>query len=211
MRSWISRTSRFAAALTAIVSIGIFWPHAASAADAVPPTTPGNFQATVVSGDPAVTLTWSASTDASGIKAYRIDRSLDQAGWKTLSDSITGLTYRDTTSGFGLHYYYRLSATDVAGNMSGWANADVAVEDAATAATGSSEATYTSNDKRVVAQLPAGLAAAEISCNITDLPDANGQKPGTKKQPAVLGPYKLECKTAAGSVVTEYKKPVSWG
>jgi hypothetical protein len=71
-----------------VLALGMGWglvsAGAVLAADKVPPTTPANFQATVVGGDPAVTLTWAAATDAGGIKAYRVDRSLDQAGWNTL-------------------------------------------------------------------------------------------------------------------------------
>jgi hypothetical protein len=197
-----------------VLALGMGWglvsAGAVLAADKVPPTTPANFQATVVGGDPAVTLTWAAATDAGGIKAYRVDRSLDQAGWNTLSDTITELKYKDTTSGFGLHYFYRLSAIDNAGNLSGWATTDVSTENVGTSETGSSEATYTSQDKLAVVQLPAGLVASEISCQVNALDDIRGKKIANRAEPVVVGPYELACKTVAGSVITDYKKQVTW-
>jgi hypothetical protein len=198
--------------VAAIAGLGVWLlaPAGSWAADTLPPTVPGNFQATVASGDPEVTLSWDASTDASGIKAYRLDRSLDQSAWSTLSSAISSPGYHDTTTGFGLHYFYRLSAIDMAGNSSGWAATDVSTDEVGGGVAVSSEATYSSSDKLAVVQLPAGLAASEISCTVDSLLNINGKKAGTSSQPAVRGPYQLTCKTPAGSVVTDYKKEVVW-
>lgn len=180
------------------------------AVETVPPTTPSNVQATVSSGDPVVTLSWAASTDASGIKGYRIERSLDQAGWKPVAELVTELSFRDTTSGFGLHYFYRLAAVDNAGNVSAWAMTDVSTEDVKTEGLGSSEATYTSRDKFVTVVMPAGAASSEISCNLNSLIDVNGHKIGDQNAPVIFGPYELACKTTAGTIVTEFKKQAAW-
>jgi hypothetical protein len=211
-QTWFNQLKQMRLAVIAVsAGLALVASSAALAADTVPPTVPANFQATVVGGDPAVTLTWAAATDAGGVKAYRVDRSLDQAGWETLSSAIAELKYKDITSGFGLHYFYRLSAIDTAGNMSGWATTDVSTDNVGVSENGSTEATYTSQDKLAVVQLPAGLVAgSEISCQVNDLTDVRGKKVGDKSQPVVLGPYELACKTVAGSVITDYKKQVTW-
>jgi hypothetical protein len=109
-----------------------------------------------------------------------------------------------------LHYYYRLRAIDVAGNSSGWAVTDVSTDDVTVNGSASSEASYMSTDSLASVQMPAGVAASEISCNISSLADVNGKQVGTASSPVVLGPYQLACKTTAGSIVTEFKKPVTW-
>lgn len=188
---------------------GVVLPAGVWAADTTPPAVPQNFQAIVGKGSAEVTLTWTAAVDdGGGIKAYRIERSLDQVAWKTLSDSIAATEYKDTTAGYGLHYFYRLSALDLAGNSSVWAAADVVIDSIGSAKAGSAEATYASSDGRVVVQLPAGLADSEISCSIDSL--VSYKKIGSITEPGVVGPYQLNCRTTADSIVTEYKKPIVW-
>jgi hypothetical protein len=194
------------AALLAAACLAL--PVVARAADTIPPAAPQNFEATVAKGSPTVTLSWTAAVDAGGVKSYRLDRSLDRVAWKTLSDTITATQYQDTTAGYGLHYFFRLSAIDTSGNSSDWVTAEAALDDVASAGAGSTEANYTSSDKRATALLPAGLAAGEISCTVDSL--VSVKKIGTNSQPAVAGPYGLSCRTTADSIVTEYKKPVTW-
>jgi hypothetical protein len=176
-QTWFNQLKQMRLAVIAVsAGLALVASSAALAADTVPPTVPANFQATVVGGDPAVTLTWAAATDAGGVKAYRVDRSLDQAGWETLSSAIAELKYKDITSGFGLHYFYRLSAIDTAGNMSGWATTDVSTDNVGVSENGSTEATYTSQDKLAVVQLPvAGSVITDYKKQVTWTLDLKGQ------------------------------------
>jgi hypothetical protein len=186
------------------------WSGMALAADKLAPTSPRNFQAVVASGSPIVTLTWGAASDASGVALYRLERSLDQEAWKPVGESITELTYRDTETGFGLHYYYRLAAVDKAGNVSAWVMTDVRTDSVGGGPRGSAEMTVKSLDNLVEIKLPAGAVASEISCNLNKLQDVSGQKIGTVDEPLVVGPYELVCRTTAGSLVTDYILPASW-
>ncbi len=81
-------------------------------ADTTPPTTPGNLQATILP-DQSVDLTWTASTDASGIESYLVFRNgvqiLVVPGAETLVN-IAGL-------GPGSHWL-QVRAVDPAGNQS---------------------------------------------------------------------------------------------
>src|SRR5438045_2577447 len=125
----LARTMRFGVRAMMVIGGAVIVPMVAWAADMTAPPVPGNFQATVVRADAKVTLSWSAASDASGIKGYRLDRSIDQSNWTMLSRTITALSYQDTTTTFGIHYFYRLQAIDGAGNASGWAMADVLTDE----------------------------------------------------------------------------------
>jgi glucose/arabinose dehydrogenase len=91
-----------------------------SSADTTPPTVPGTPVATVA-GTNRIDLAWTASTDASGITGYVIERcqgasctSFSQAGASgSASYSDTGLASSST-------YRYRVRALDTAGNFSAY-------------------------------------------------------------------------------------------
>ena len=88
--------------------------------DTTAPTVPGDFVATPDTSDATVSLSWTASTDDRGVTAYRLERSTDQATWTVLT-TVDATTYRDTTTGYGQQYFYRVGALDAAGNMSDYA------------------------------------------------------------------------------------------
>ncbi len=76
---------------------------------------PTGLATTVVSAT-EIDLSWNAVTDATG---YKIERSLNNSTWTTLNtQALTGTstTFADTTVLAGTSYYYRLTATNVAGN-----------------------------------------------------------------------------------------------
>jgi hypothetical protein len=101
------------------------YPTSALSSDTTPPSTPGAFQATPDTSDSAVTLSWNASTDDTGVIGYRLERSTDQSNWTVLSSAITGMSYTDITTASATRYYYRVQALDAAGNASAYATADV--------------------------------------------------------------------------------------
>jgi hypothetical protein len=186
-------------------------PASAEGADVVPPTAPGSFQATVADGNAVVTLAWEASTDASGIKGYVLERSLDQASWEKVAESIQGTSYSDKGAGFGIHYYYRLSALDPAGNVSGYATADVVTDDFNANSGGTEGTVYTSDDSFATVTVPPGAVTEDADCSVSTINTKDGgHKPGTQDQSLVVGPYSVLCKTAGGTQITEFSKPLSW-
>lgn len=78
--------------------------------DVTPPTTPTLSTSNLTST--SVKLTWTASTDASGIRGYGLVRN------GTLLKSTTGTTYTDSTLTAGTKYTYKVIAEDNAGNRS---------------------------------------------------------------------------------------------
>jgi hypothetical protein len=191
-----------------LVVMSLAWSARAYAADTTPPTTPGNFQATVTSEDAIVTLKWAVSTDASGIKSYHLERSLDQSSWSALGTDIIATTFQDTSAGYGLHYYYRLSAVDMAGNASAWAMTDVTTRDATTPSDGAKEGVYTSDDKVVTVRVPSGATSREVNCSVGF--DNNITAKGTSTKKVIAGPYFLLCKTATGDRIPTFKDEVTW-
>lgn len=201
---------RFCLSILAAVGFAVIgWPGLAMAADTIPPTTPTNFQATVTSDEAVVTLKWGVSTDAGGVRAYQLERTVDQINWLILADSITVLTYQDKTAGFGVHYFYRIAAVDVAGNVSAWATTDATTggdsqpNDAVPVGGGE----FSSSDGVVTVQVPAGAAKTQLSCTVTSKDTVEPKLTGQK---VIAGPYNLVCRTAGGDTITEFKEAVTW-
>jgi hypothetical protein len=84
-----------------------------SRADRTPPTPPGDLQAPSVAEN-AVELTWSASTDDTGVAGYRVARDGVQVG----SVDAGSLSFVDGSVRPGRAYRYTVRAFDEAGNVS---------------------------------------------------------------------------------------------
>ncbi|PYQ98744.1 MAG: hypothetical protein DMF97_12090 [Acidobacteria bacterium] len=95
-----------------------------ASSDTQPPTTPANVTGTAVSST-QINLTWSASTDNTGVTGYVVER-CQGAGCATFAQVGTpaATSFSDTT---GLvastSYSYRVRAKDAAGNLSGYSTA----------------------------------------------------------------------------------------
>lgn len=76
--------------------------------DTIPPTTPGNFQATSVTTG-SVSLAWTASTDAFGISWYRIARS---PGSANMGNGNASTSFVDSTVASNTTYTYQVFAVD---------------------------------------------------------------------------------------------------
>lgn len=96
------------------------YPHPARAAltgtppppsDTTAPSTPTNLSATAISSS-AINLTWTASTDASGVTGYKIYRNNIQIGTSATN------SYSDTGLSPSTSYSYTVSAYDAVGNTS---------------------------------------------------------------------------------------------
>ena len=95
---------------------------AAATADTTPPTVPASLVATGGAGQ--VALTWGASTDAGGIARYNVHRSTTSGFTPSAANRIaqpTGTSYTDTGLAAGT-YFYKVTAEDAAGNVSGASN-----------------------------------------------------------------------------------------
>ncbi len=83
--------------------------------DATVPTAPTGLQGSSTEQG-AVTLTWTASTDASGIQYYNVYRNSTSTPLTQTSGPVT--TYTDTTATLGVPATYTVAAVDIAGNIS---------------------------------------------------------------------------------------------
>ena len=95
-------------------------PVSGGGTDTTPPTTPTNLTA-MVSGT-QINLSWTASTDNTGISGYLLER-CQGAGCSNFAQIATPstTTYSDVGLGAG-SYSYRVRATDAAGNLSSYSN-----------------------------------------------------------------------------------------
>ena len=69
---------------------------------------------TATASDASVGLTWSASTGTAPI-TYNILRGTSSGGETTIKTGVTGTSYTDTGLASGTTYYYKVSATNIAG------------------------------------------------------------------------------------------------
>jgi hypothetical protein len=95
---------------------------AATVADSTPPTAPSNLGATIVGT--TVNLAWSASSDNVGVLRYNLYRGTSAGFTPSVANRIaqpTTTLYSDIGLPAG-SYYYKLTAEDGAGNVSGLSN-----------------------------------------------------------------------------------------
>jgi len=104
-----------------VPSVGSFL-RISTSGDVTPPTAPSNLTATPTPGQ--VALSWTASTDASGIASYSVYRSTTAGFTPSTANRIaqpTGTSYTDIGVTAGT-YYYKVTADDNAGNTSSPSN-----------------------------------------------------------------------------------------
>jgi chitodextrinase len=91
-----------------------------STGDTQPPTAPTGVTAIAASGT-TVNLSWTASTDNTGVASYLIDR-CQGAGCATFTQTGTAATTTYSVTGLSAStsYSFRVRATDAAGNMSSY-------------------------------------------------------------------------------------------
>jgi chitodextrinase len=87
-----------------------------------PPTAPANLAATAISNT-QINLTWTASTSASGVTGYKVERCQGSSCTSFAQISAPGGTaFSDTTLLAATPYSYRVRATDGSGNLSNYSN-----------------------------------------------------------------------------------------
>jgi hypothetical protein len=109
-----------------VPSIAPFVRLPAAYEDSQPPTAPGNLMATGAIG--TATLSWTASTDNVGVHHYNVHRSTTSGFVPSAANRIA----QPTTTGYvdarpAGTYYYKVTAEDVAGNVSAASNQATAV------------------------------------------------------------------------------------
>jgi fibronectin type 3 domain-containing protein len=90
--------------------------------DATPPTTPANLAATAAGN--SVNLTWTAASDNVGVDHYNVHRGTSTGFTPTAANRIaqpTGTSFSDGNLSAGT-YYYKVTAEDASGNVSGPSN-----------------------------------------------------------------------------------------
>ena len=110
-------------------------------ADTTAPTVPAGLGGSVTGS--TANLSWTASTDNVAVTRYNLHRGTTAGFTPTLANRIaqpTGTTYSDSGLSAGT-YYYRLTAEDAAGNVSGLSNEHTAVVADGTAPTAPTGAT----------------------------------------------------------------------
>jgi uncharacterized membrane protein YgcG len=167
------------------------------------PVTPTGFKATNTA-NAVVVLSWNAS---SAIQTYTLERSEDQNNWSLITSGITTNTFSDSSTDFGVHYYYRLSAVDTGGNQSGYATADVTTPAFTANATGDNGSTFTSDDNLASVSVPSGAISNAADCTVAPNTTKVTLKNNLK---VVVGPYQLVCKDAAGNTITSFLRPLTW-
>jgi hypothetical protein len=92
-----------------------------STGDTQPPTAPTGL--TAAAAGTTVNLTWTASTDNTGVASYVVDR-CQGAGCTTFTQTGTSATTAYSVTGLtaSTSYSFRVRAVDAAGNMSGYSN-----------------------------------------------------------------------------------------
>ncbi len=96
--------------------------------DTTAPTAPGSASASATSST-AITLTWTASTDAVGVTNYLVYRNGGATAIATLSGDT--LTYNDSSLAPSTAYSYTVKARDATGNLSNASNTTTATTNAA--------------------------------------------------------------------------------
>lgn len=170
------------------------------------PSTPGNFSAN--SNVIGTILNWSLSSGGSGAITYSIDRSTDQVNWESAATSLSGSTFADTGTSYGTLYYYRIRATDTAGNSSDYSLAQVTTETYSPNANSGNNQTITSDDQNVNAMIPTGAIATDAACAIVTQSEV--QSSAKTKLRLILGPYLLICRTSDGSVINNFSQPIQY-
>ncbi|HEY9476504.1 MAG TPA: DNRLRE domain-containing protein, partial [Mycobacteriales bacterium] len=129
--------------------------HSAGTSDTQPPTAPTNVTAVATSAS-QVNLSWTASSDDVGVKAYRIYRGANGSTPTELVTTTTNATtYVDTTVAAGTPYTYQVAALDAAGNVS--------------PLSAPASVTTPNNADTTPPSAPTGLAAEEVSSTEIDL------------------------------------------
>ena len=91
--------------------------HAATVADATPPSAPGGV--TAITAGSTINVSWTAATDNVGVARYNVHRGATSGFTPSVVNRIaqpTGTTYADLALAPGT-YFYKLTAEDAAGNI----------------------------------------------------------------------------------------------
>lgn len=95
---------------------------ATTTADTEPPTAPSNLTATAVNSS-QMTLSWTGSTDESGLHGYSIERCITAScSFIEISPYTTSTIFNDAGLSAGEGYSYRVRASDSVGNLSAYSN-----------------------------------------------------------------------------------------
>lgn len=136
------------AAVTKVTPVAAPAVVTATSGDTTAPTVPGNL--TIELDGSTTYLSWTDSSDNTGVAGYNVERSTDSENWQSLADKIGDTFYADDSLQSGAHYYYRVRAVDAAGNLSEATIAEITIPSKKSAnKTGSPAIKKTSHAKMV--------------------------------------------------------------
>nr|WP_236779045.1 pectinesterase family protein [Agromyces seonyuensis] len=93
-----------------------------TATDAAKPSTPSSLKATA--GTAGIALDWKDNSELD-LAGYTVSRGTSSSGpWTVVSSLSVNSAYTDTTAPVGVKSYYRVTARDLTGNLSGYASAN---------------------------------------------------------------------------------------
>jgi chitodextrinase len=130
--------------------------------DGTPPTVPGNLAATAT-GATKVSLSWQASSDASGVSSYEIQRN------GAVIDSVTSPGYLDTGLSPGTPYNYAVRAIDPLGNRSDPATASATTDPLQTSFTFAAAGDHGANGKTALSLAALDTSPAEFYLAVGDM------------------------------------------
>ncbi len=148
-----------------------------------------------------VTLTWQASSDDSGIKGYRIERSTDGAEWDELAAEHQTTAFSDDEVQFSARYFYRVAAIDAKGNISEFSITEITTNQFESNADEGNELRITTADGLVTFVLPADVFAEDVLCAAENYLSLG---PSLEGYVTIGGPYELICKNSDGRRVTNF-------
>ncbi len=186
-------------------------PISISGPDTTSPGTPEDFAAQAGQMGGTITLSWRQVTDNSGSVSYRLERSTDQQNWSVISENIKDTSFTDVEVKFDTHYYYRIRATDSAGNNSEYATADTQSASFNSNASPDKDVYIKDEENKIQATLPTGALDDLASCGIEPAALKSIETP-LGGYTIVSGPFQILCKKADSSIINSFNKPitVSW-
>lgn len=178
----------------------------ANVPDTTPPSTPAEMFARPNEQGVSVHLGWSASSDNVAVQSYQLERSDDQISWRIISAGRGDTTYNDQEVSFQTHYFYRVRATDAAGNNSGYASVETTTAGFSGNVLPDRETTLTNAEEKLQITIPAGAVTEPASCSIETLAL---ESPKVKGYRVVSGPIQVFCKKADNTTIIGFDKPLT--
>lgn len=172
------------------------------------PAVPVNFIAKANEFGSSIALSWQDGASNSGRVSYRLERSTNQKDWHVLNDNRSDKLYIDSDVQYRTRYFYRVRATDEAGNHSGYAVTEATTPAFLGNASPDKDTVLTAELYRAEVIIPAGALPEPAACSIepADLESTDYTLDGHQ---IISGPLQVLCRVADTTAITKFNKPLS--